>query len=118
MQILESVSQGECLMISSDVLQWEIQKHPDPEKRAELFTMLRLAQWSISFHPDIAVRAEFLTTLGFRSFDALHLASAEKSKANCLLTTDDKLLKLAAKQTSILTVPVMNPVQWIWNQLT
>jgi hypothetical protein len=58
-----------------------------------------------------------LVTLGFRSFDALHVAAAERAGTNCFLTTDDKLRKIAARHAGVLKTTVMNPVQWIWSQM-
>jgi predicted nucleic acid-binding protein len=118
MEILDAVAQGEHKMISSDILLWEIDKIPDAYRKAEIRKILTLAETSISLDSEITARAEFLTTLGFRSFDALHVATAEQANAKCFLTTDDKLLKLAAKNEESIKISVMNPVQWIWNQMT
>ncbi len=117
MEILQGVAQGDYQLVSSDILCWEIDKHPDPHKKSELFKMLTLASRLTEFHPDMGARAEFLTTLGFRAFDALHVAAAEQAAVNCFLTTDDKLLKLAARHSGVLKTSVMNPVQWIWTQM-
>jgi predicted nucleic acid-binding protein len=48
-----------------------------------------------------------------KSFDALHLACAESVFAEVLLTTDDKFLKKAKKNKSVLKVRVENPVTWL-----
>jgi len=40
-------------------------------------------------------RAKELNEMGFKSFDALHIACAERGRADVLLTTDDHLLKKA-----------------------
>ncbi len=118
MEILHAVAQGEYKLISSDVLFWEIDKIPDFHKKTEIRKILTLAERSISLNSAIAERADFLTSLGFRAFDALHISSAEQADAKCFLTTDDKLLKLAAKNEENVKVSVKNPVQWIWNQMT
>ena len=41
-----------------------------------------------------SIRAKQLEEVGFKSFDAMHIACAESEKADVFLTTDDKLLKL------------------------
>jgi len=46
-----------------------------------------------------------------KPFDALHLASAEYSNADVLLTTDKKFLNRAAESDS--KIRVANPVQWL-----
>jgi predicted nucleic acid-binding protein len=59
-----------------------------------------------------AERAAFLQKLGFSTFDALHLASAEQGQADVFLTTDDGLLRRAARFSNELRIPVRNPVSW------
>jgi hypothetical protein len=56
--------------------------------------------------------APFLQGLGFGTFDALHLASAEQGQADVFLTTDDVLLRRAGRCRNELHVRVQNPVSW------
>jgi uncharacterized protein with PIN domain len=46
----------------------------------------------------------------------LHIASAEKAKANVMLTTDDKLINKAKKIKDI-QIRVENPVIWLMEVL-
>jgi hypothetical protein len=55
-------------------------------------------------------RTEELMKLGFRNFDAFHLASAELANADAFVTTDDRLLSLAGRLTARLTVRVVDVV--------
>ncbi|MCI8550921.1 MAG: type II toxin-antitoxin system VapC family toxin [Lachnospiraceae bacterium] len=50
-----------------------------------------------------------------RTFDSLHIAAAEEAKADVLLTTDDKLEKIAGKLE--LKVRVMNPLKFAWEEI-
>ena len=50
-----------------------------------------------------------------RTFDSLHIAAAEEAKADVLLTTDDKLEKIAEKLE--LKVRVMNPLKFAWEEI-
>lgn len=50
-----------------------------------------------------------------RTFDSLHIAAAEEAKADVLLTTDDKLEKMAEKLE--LKVKVMNPLKFAWEKI-
>lgn len=59
-----------------------------------------------------ADRARHLEELGFGSFDALHIASAEKGRADVFLTTDDNLLRCARRNPGLLHISVENPVSW------
>lgn len=58
-----------------------------------------------------------LIQLGFKLYDALHIAFAEAAEADILLTTDDRLLRKAQVYYDILTVGVNNPVSWLINLL-
>jgi predicted nucleic acid-binding protein len=55
---------------------------------------------------------------GFTGIDALHLACAETAGAGVFLTTDDRLLRLAARHADFLRVNVANPLVWMQNRLT
>lgn len=47
-----------------------------------------------------------------RTFDSLHIATAEEAKADVMLTTDDKLERMAERLE--LKVRVMNPLKFAW----
>ena len=54
-----------------------------------------------------------LEILGFKWFDALHLACAESANVDVFLTTDDGILKRAERFSSQLHVRVANPYEWL-----
>lgn len=58
----------------------------------------------------LAGRTKELIALGFKSFDALHVASAEVLGADALSTCDDRFLAAARRQASLLKVRVVNPL--------
>ncbi|MDM9581536.1 PIN domain-containing protein [Nostoc sp. GT001] len=58
-------------------------------------------------------RAAELQKLGFSSYDATHIASAERSQADVFLTTDDRLFKKAQKNFQLINVLINNTVQWL-----
>lgn len=68
---------------------------------------------STSFTPAVVSRAKKLQTLGFKQWDALHLACAEHGQVDIFLTTDDKLLRLAQRVPDQLQVQVSNPLNWL-----
>ena len=51
--------------------------------------------------------------LGFKFYDALHLAFAEAGGADVFLTTDDRLLRKAQQYRDSINVTVENPVIWL-----
>ncbi|MCT7971078.1 hypothetical protein [Laspinema olomoucense] len=48
-------------------------------------------------------------------YAAIHLASAERTRADIFLSTDDRLIKKAKRNIQLIHVPVDNPVQWLLN---
>jgi hypothetical protein len=59
-----------------------------------------------------------LTALGFKSFDALHIASAELLGADAFCTCDDRLLAAARRHASALPVRVVGPIDLVREILT
>jgi hypothetical protein len=55
-------------------------------------------------------RTDELTAMGFRNFDAFHIACAELGEAEVFSTCDDRLLVTAARHAPFLKVRVVNPV--------
>ena len=72
-----------------------------------------MKQKFITVNNDVEIRAKELEKLGFKSFDALHIACAGKGDADILLTTDDIFLSKALQSRNILKVRVENPLRWL-----
>lgn len=76
----------------------------------------RVRQWLATLPlldlPDdmLVRRTAELIGLGFKNFDALHLASAELAQADVFATCDDRLLAAARRHASLLRVRVINPL--------
>jgi uncharacterized protein with PIN domain len=62
-------------------------------------------------HKEVVARARTVHGMGVDTFDALHLACAERS-VDIFLTTDDTLIKSIKKHADKITIRVKNPVQW------
>jgi predicted nucleic acid-binding protein len=61
----------------------------------------------------IEERSAELQKIGFSGYDATHIASAERSRADIFLSTDDKLIRKAQRNIQIINVAVNNPVNWL-----
>jgi predicted nucleic acid-binding protein len=48
-----------------------------------------------------------------KTYDALHVACAEQAQVEVMLTTDDRLVRAAARNADTLKVPVKNPLSWL-----
>jgi predicted nucleic acid-binding protein len=100
-------------LIGSEVIDIEISKIPDDDLRCKVNILTGMKQKFITVNNDVEIRAKELEKLGFKSFDALHIACAEKGDADILLTTDDIFLSKALQSRNILKVRVENPLRWL-----
>ncbi len=100
-------------LLNSEIISVEISKIPDYDKRQKVTILSSMLQFNISLDKDIEKRAIELENLSFKPFDALHIACAEKGKADVLLTTDDTFLRKALQYKDNLNVRVENPLQWL-----
>ena len=112
MIILARVEAGLIHLVSSEVIQHEIAGNPDSERRERVQMLAGMAVVEIQLTPALETRASELAALGVAPLDALHLACAEIA-AEIFLTTDDRLLKQAARLAKHLRVAVKNPLTWL-----
>lgn len=99
--------------IAGEVVDWEIDQTPDPERRRRLGLLASHASRSVAVGDSEAERAVEIAGWGVSALDALHLACAESGGAEVFLTTDDKLLRKASAQAEELHVRVENPLAWL-----
>ena len=104
---------GKVVWVASSILETELRKNPDAQRRQDALAMLRQA--AEMYFPDsrMAERGRLLHALGYGEFDALHLAMAERSKADLLLTTDDQFLRQARRKLGNPSVRVVNPLDYM-----
>jgi hypothetical protein len=110
--ILRLVQDRTATWVSSRVLEIEISRNPDLERRNDVLALLAFADETVVPLPNDATRAESLKRLGFGEFDALHLACAEQGAVDVFLTTDDGLLRRAHRHAETFRIRVENPVSW------
>ena len=88
-------------------------QNPDLENRQRTLAFASLAHQVVDITDKVLRRAEELEKAGFDSYDAIHLSSAEFGKADVFRTTDDQILKVAARKKSLFSFTVENPVKWL-----
>ena len=115
--ILLRVHAGVLRWVSSEVVDYEIDLTPDSGRRARVSLLARTANERVAVEEVDALRGVELEGLGFRTFDALHLACAERAAVDLFLTTDDKGVRLAARRADAVRVPVKNPLSRILEEL-
>jgi predicted nucleic acid-binding protein len=111
--ILHRISRGVWRGVAGPVVDLEMRQMLDVKRRAEV--MLMAADMQERVQPEEAehARAAALRRWGFGAVDAMHVACAEKAGVDVFLTTDDSLLKAAARMgRRQLKVRVANPLQW------
>ena len=117
MIIMNKLYKGKWEWIGSEVLEIEIENIPNIEKKHYLTKILNFFHESLIIEDDDLERGKQLEEVGFKPFDAMHIACAERGNVDIFLTTDDKLLKLADRSKGILNVKVSNPLTWLTERL-
>ena len=105
------------IVIGSDAIDYEISKMPDHDKRLMVQILSTLRDEHVRVDAGVEKRALELKRVGLRPLDALHVACAEKGKAEVLLTTDDNLLSKALKNKKTLKIKLENPQRWVMEVL-
>ena len=111
-RILDHIRAGYWCWLSSSVLMVEVERAPDLGQRSEIMDWLTIAHRTVAVGSPEILRGKQLETLGFKELDALHIACAESGDADIFLTTDDRLLGRAKRNSSHLYVQVENPYVW------
>ncbi len=111
--ILKYSRRGRYKIIGSNIIQLEIEKTPDIMRRSLLKSLSVHISPVIHADTNVKKRAMELESFGFKAFDSFHVACAEKGNADVLLTTDDKIFRLAVKNEDKLKVSVYNPLIWV-----
>ncbi len=111
--VLKMGQMKQVVIAGSDILELEMNRMQDENKKQKVLDLYRVAGMHISYTERIKERsAEIMSVSKIRAFDSLHIASAEQAKADVFLTTDDKLEKMAEKLE--LETRVVNPLRFAW----
>ncbi|MDA1050725.1 MAG: PIN domain-containing protein [Planctomycetota bacterium] len=111
--IFERVDAGLWQQVSSEMAVIEIDAISDTDRRNRVRMLLPESTSIMKLNKATFDRAEVLGRIGFRPADAVHVAAAERAKADVLLSCDDRLCRLAKRRKNDLQVQVANPVDWL-----
>jgi predicted nucleic acid-binding protein len=111
--ILERFDAGQYRHVSSQMAEIEIAANVDRERRRRVTSLLPARADRIRLTPAVFRRAAELEKIGFKPADAMHVAAAESSRADVLLSCDDRLCRTAGRARSQLAVRVANPLDWL-----
>lgn len=107
--ILQMIEAGEIELVSSSVLDYENSRNPYPINQKAMERYLQLAEVRQDVNHAIHQRAEDLERNGLKALDALHVACAEASDSQYLITCDKRLIN----RCSGLAMKVINPVDFV-----
>jgi predicted nucleic acid-binding protein len=111
--ILSQCEPGQWKLITSAALDEELDQNPDLERLKNVKVILAIAKIKVVNSHFIEERSVAFQKIGFSGYDATHIASAERSRADIFLSTDDKLIRKAQRNIQIINVAVNNPVNWL-----
>ncbi len=111
--VLKMGQMKQVLIAGSEILELEMRHMQDENKKQKVLDLYRVAGMHMPYTEKIKKRsAEIMSVSKIRTFDSLHIASAEEANADVFLTTDDKLEKMAEKLK--LGTRVVNPLRFAW----
>jgi len=99
--------------IASEVVEHEMRNNRNQVVQNDTLQLLAICSERVRLDHQAFQRGEDLEQLGYGPFDALHLACAEDSKADFLLTTDDRFQRQAKRRLGNPATRVIKPVNWM-----
>ncbi len=111
--VLQHFESEDWQWVKSSVIDHEIDQTPNPERRSRVKLLAAKADKVIKLSEAIIKRGTEIQSMGFQTYDALHIACAEKGNADILLTTDDRFLKLGKRFAKKFNTSIRNPLSWI-----
>jgi predicted nucleic acid-binding protein len=109
--LLEKIEKGSHVLIASEALIYENNKSPDEQRRVRVASYFNLARQFVGADFSDEERVNFLKELGFPDIDALHIASAEKSRADYFVTCDDDIIKLYNRHKDLIKVNIISLIE-------
>ena len=110
--VLTLCEAGQLVLVSSDVLLFEIQRIPHAQRRTVMTEIVGRAGLFIQLTDQIERRAHALEQRGIKALDALHLASAEAEQVEYFCSCDDRLVR-RAKLLPDVAIKVVTPLELI-----
>lgn len=107
--IIDRAERSELALVRSPALLVENDRNPREDRRLAAALWIEGASVEVAHSSEVEQRAKELTALGFKPFDALHVAYAEAAGARLLLTCDDGLSGLGRRHAAALRTVIANP---------
>lgn len=99
------ISQGRFELVNSFALEYENSRNPNIENMLKISDLLGYSTDYIFCDEGILDRSQELEKYGLMGMDAVHIACAEKAKADFFVTCDDNLIKKLKRIDNIRIAP-------------
>jgi len=116
LEIIHAIETGKIELISSEILEYELEMSRQPIRIKFGKKILALASQTIILEDRHRELANNFSKHGIKPIDALHLAVAHETKAHFLSTCDDRFIK-ASKRIDNLNCNLTNPTQFVISHL-
>ncbi len=109
--ILSDIISKQWEIVGSDIIDFEISKIPDMERRKKVEFLAQKIQDKQSITNELIQRARLIAKKTFKDLDALHIASAEFLKSEYFITTDKNIIKKYQKDLEFFSqIKICNPI--------
>ena len=113
--ILDRCEHGLYELVSSDIIEYEISKIINQDKRDAVSRLAQIAKRTVKLNNEIKSRAYDFENSKIKPFDALHLGFAQVAGIDLFLTTDERIIK--KKDSLNITFRILNPLDFIHEEL-
>ena len=100
-------------IIGSEVIDYEISKIPDPDKKLKVKKIIPQFNEYIQLDDNLKLRAKEIQLQGIKAYDALHIACGEKAEVDIFLTTDLNIIKKYQNNPNEFKIKIFNPSIWL-----
>ena len=111
--LLEKIEKGSHVLIASEALIYENNQCLDEQRKVRVASYFSLAREFVGADFSDVERVNFLKELGFPDIDALHVASAEKARADYFVTCDDDIIKLYKRYKDLVKVNIVSLIELV-----
>ncbi len=111
--VFELFAKGHHRWVVSEVVEIEVLRDPDEERRQHILELLPRAHERLVLHQPARTLTRSLVRQGIGAMDALHVATAKDGGCDKMLSTDDDLLRKVRTLQPPLGLRVENPARWV-----
>ena len=111
--LLEKIEKGSYTLIVSEALTYENNKSLNEQRKARIASYFSLAREFVEADLSVMERVNALKELGVPDIDALHVALAEKARADYFVTCDDDLIKLYKRHEGLVKVKIVTLIELV-----